>query len=123
MEDFLKKILPVPNEILAFRDEEEYKRFKKAKKKYEIAEFYAFTGKIIKDKRKELGISASSIASALDIAYNTYFRYENGNVSIPAENLFKIAKILNISLDETMELYNKLKKFPDNFNYFHKKKI
>lgn len=124
MEDFLKKLLPIPIlENLDLNNDKHYKEWQKRKSQYETIEFNNFIGKIIQDKRKELNIAPTDIAAALYITYNTYYSYETGKINIPPENLFKIAKILNISLDETMELYNKLKKYPDNFNYFHKKKI
>lgn len=101
MEDFLKKLLPVPKEMLDFRDDKDFKRFKRAMKNYETNEFNKFIGKIIKDKRKELDILPTDIAGALYITYSTYYNYESGNINIPPQNLFKIAKILNISLNKT----------------------
>ena len=94
---------------------EDYKRFKKARKNYETVEFNKFIGKIIRDKRKELNIAITDIASALSITYNTYYNYENGQINIPPENLFKIAKILNISLDDCKELYFSIKKYKESF--------
>ncbi|MCL4498336.1 MAG: helix-turn-helix domain-containing protein [Deltaproteobacteria bacterium] len=88
---------------------------KKAKKKYETVEFNNFIGKIIKDKRKELNIAPTDIAAALYITYNTYYSYETGKINIPPENLFKIAKILNISLDDCIKHYFNIKKYKDDF--------
>ena len=119
----LKKILPVPVEPLELKTGEDFKEWRKRIKDYEIVEFNNFIGKIIKDKRKELNIAPTNIASALSITYNTYYNYENGQINIPPQNLFKIAGFLNISLDECKELYFSLKRYKDNFDYFNKKKI
>ena len=102
---------------------EDYKRFKKAKKNYETIEFNNFIGKIIKDKRKELKISSTDIASVLYITYNAYNKYESGKANIPPENLFKITKILNISLDDCRELYFSIKKYEENYEEHFKQQI
>lgn len=101
--------------MLAFGNDEDYKRFKKAKKNYETIEFNNFIGEIIKNKRKELNISPADIALTLNITYNAYNQYENGRINIPPENLFKITKILNISLDECKEFYFNIKKYKESF--------
>ena len=124
MEEFLKKLLPVPVlQHLNLDNNKDFKKWQKIKKNYETVEFNNFIGKIIKDKRKELNISPTDIASALYIKYNTYYSYENGTINIPPENLFKIAKILDISLDECKKLYFSIKEYQDNFDYLNKKKI
>ena len=116
MEDFLKKLLPIPiTEDLDLNNNENLKKWRKIRKNYETVEFNNFIGKIIKDKRKELKISSTDIASVLYITYNAYNQYESGKSNIPPENLFKIAKILNISLDDCKELYFNIKKYKDNF--------
>jgi ribosome-binding protein aMBF1 (putative translation factor) len=120
IEDFLKKILPIPNDTLAFGNYEDYKQFKKAKKNYETIEFNNFIGKIIKDRRKELNISPTDIASTLNITYRTYYSYENATINIPPENLFKITKILDISLDDCRELYFNIKKYKEDFKHLKK---
>ncbi|MCL4322591.1 MAG: helix-turn-helix domain-containing protein [Deltaproteobacteria bacterium] len=102
-------------------NEKDFKKFRKIKRNYEIIEFNNFIGKIIKGKRKELNIAPTDIASALNITYSTYYSYENGVINIPPQNLFKITKILNISLDECREFYFGVKKYKDNFDYFNKK--
>lgn len=116
MEDFLKKLLPIPiTEDLDLNNNENLKKWRRIRKNYETVEFNNFIGKIIKDKRKELKISSADITSVLYITYNAYNKYESGKANIPPENLFKIAKILNISLDDCKELYFSIKKYQDNF--------
>ncbi len=83
------------------------------------------TGKRIQKRRKELSISADSLAEYLGVSRSTIFRYENGEIEkIPANLLSDIAKFLKTSeaflmgwADESqVEVSNiypiELKKFP-----------
>ena len=102
-----------------FKNDEEYKRFKKAKKnkdeilnflkkekiKYKSVEFSKLAGKFIKERRKELKISPIEIAKSLNISYRTYYKYENGQINIPLHTLFLITKNLNISFDLLIDKY------------------
>ena len=86
--------------------DEDYKEWRKIKN-YETVEFNNFIGKIIKDKRKELKVSPFIIAKSLKITYQTYNKYENGQINIPIHTLFLIADILNISFNSLIDKYYK----------------
>ena len=52
-------------------------------------------GQRIKQRRKQLNMSADSVASLLEISRSTVFRYENGRIrKVPADILEKLAEIL-----------------------------
>lgn len=52
-------------------------------------------GQRIKQRRKQLNMSADSVASLLEISRSTVFRYENGRIrKVPADILEKLAQIL-----------------------------
>ncbi|HID7484213.1 TPA: helix-turn-helix domain-containing protein [Morganella morganii] len=55
-------------------------------------------GHEIKKRRRELGYSVSKVALLLNISQQQYSRYERGNSKITAVLLYKISKILSISL-------------------------
>lgn len=53
------------------------------------------TGQRIKDRRKELGISAEKLAEKLNVSPATIYRYENGDIEkVPGERLGTIAEAL-----------------------------
>lgn len=53
------------------------------------------TGDRIKERRKQIGISADALAEHLGVSRSTIFRYENGDIEkVPANLLPGIAKIL-----------------------------
>ena len=53
-------------------------------------------GKRIKARRKELGISADSLAEILGVSRATVFRYENGDIEkLPADILGPVAEALH----------------------------
>lgn len=53
------------------------------------------TGEIIKNRRKELGMTADSLADALGLNRSTVFRYEKGDIEkVPAYLIPIIAKAL-----------------------------
>ena len=57
------------------------------------------TGELIKQRRKDLGISAEMIAEKLKVSPATIYRYENGAIQkIPLEKAKEISKILNIDI-------------------------
>lgn len=54
------------------------------------------TGQRMRDRRKELGISAEKVASLLGVSPATIYRYENGDIEkMPGSVLEPISKILN----------------------------
>lgn len=56
------------------------------------------TGKRMQERRKELGISADTLAEHLGVSRSTVFRYENGDIEkVPANLLSDIAKLLRTS--------------------------
>lgn len=58
----------------------------------------SITGKKIKERRKQLGISADMLAKYLGVSRSTIFRYENGDIEkIPANMLPDIARYLQTS--------------------------
>lgn len=53
------------------------------------------TGKRIKERRKQLGISADKVAELSGVSRSTIFRYENGDIDkVPGEAIEPIAKAL-----------------------------
>ena len=56
------------------------------------------TGERIRERRKELGISADVLANTLKVSRSTIFRYENGDIEkLPIDRLEPISKILHTS--------------------------
>lgn len=54
------------------------------------------TGEIMRQRRKELGLSAESIATALEVSPTTVYRYENGDIEkVPGDFLPKLASVLH----------------------------
>ena len=54
------------------------------------------TGDRIKNRRKELGISADKLAEALGVSRSTIFRYENGDIEkLPTDVLKPVAAALH----------------------------
>lgn len=55
----------------------------------------SITGQRIKERRKQLEISADDVANLLGVSRTTIFRYENGYIKkVPADILEKLAEIL-----------------------------
>ncbi len=53
-------------------------------------------GQRIKDRRKELGISAEYLAEKLDVSYTTIYRYESSSIEkIPVDKFDKLCKALS----------------------------
>lgn len=58
----------------------------------------ATTGERMKQRRKELDLSAEQVAQALNVSRATVYRYENGDIEkVPGELLAPLARILNVS--------------------------
>lgn len=75
------------------------------------------TGKRIKQRRKELGLSADKLAEDLGVSRSTIFRYEKGDIEkVPAESLQKIADTLQISPAYLMGWYDSCDKTIDEYN-------
>lgn len=56
------------------------------------------TGRRIKERRQELGLSAEELAAKVDISPATIYRYENGQIDgLPITKLLSICKVLNAS--------------------------
>ena len=53
------------------------------------------TGERLKFRRKEIGLSAESVAEQLGVSSATIYRYENGDIEkVPVDSLAVLAKIL-----------------------------
>lgn len=74
---------------------------------YDTVEFTKLVGKFIKARRKEFKISPFVLAKSLNITYQTYNKYENGQINIPLHTLFLITEKLNISFDSLIYKYYK----------------
>ena len=78
-------------------------------------------GERIREKRKELRISADELANLLGVSRSTIFRYENGDIEkVPIDTLLLISKVLNTTLIYIMGWENddnKLEKIGPN--HFH----
>ena len=74
---------------------------------YDTVEFTKLVGKFIKERRKEFKISPFDLAKSLNITYQTYNKYENGQINIPLHTLFLITEKLNISMDSLINKYHK----------------
>lgn len=56
------------------------------------------TGRRIKERRQELGLSAEELAAKVDISPATIYRYESGQIDgLPINKLLSICKVLNAS--------------------------
>lgn len=61
------------------------------------------TGELIRDRRKELGMTADSLAEIIGVSRSTVFRYENGFIEkIPISNLIPIARALHTTVGYLM---------------------
>ena len=61
------------------------------------------TGERIKERRKEIGISADVLAEAIGVSRSTVFRYENGFIEkMPMQTLEPIAKVLRTTVEFLM---------------------
>ena len=56
------------------------------------------TGRKIKERRLELGLSAEDLAAKVDISPATIYRYENGQIDgLPINKLLSICRVLDAS--------------------------
>lgn len=61
------------------------------------------TGELIRNRRKELGMTADSLAETIGVSRSTVFRYENGFIEkIPISNLVPIARALHTTVGYLM---------------------
>lgn len=61
------------------------------------------TGERIKARRKEIGISADTLADMIGVSRSTVFRYENGFIEkLPLNNLVPIARALSTTVGYLM---------------------
>lgn len=61
------------------------------------------TGERIRNRRKEIGITADELATAIGVSRSTMFRYENGYIEkMPMNNLVPIARTLRTTVGYLM---------------------
>ena len=73
------------------------------------------TGERIKQRRKELGMSAERVAEKLGISPATVYRYEKGDIEkLPGSFLEPLAKVLHTTPAYIMGWADSEKPFPDN---------
>lgn len=60
-------------------------------------------GKRIKELRKNTGLSQENFALLIDMDRTYYSAIENGKHNVTIQNLYKIAKGLNISLSDLLK--------------------
>lgn len=61
------------------------------------------TGERIKDRRKELGMTADKLAQKIGVSRSTIFRYENGFIEkLPINSLVPIARALSTTVGALM---------------------
>lgn len=75
------------------------------------------TGERMKQRRKEIGLSAEKVAERLGVSPATIYRYEKGDIEkVPGDSLAEIAKILRttptylMGWDEEKEVERSLEK-------------
>ncbi len=61
-------------------------------------------GKYLRSLRKSHGYTQEFVASKLNIIHQTYSHYETGRISPPADSLYLLAKLYNISADQLLYL-------------------
>lgn len=59
-----------------------------------------FVGSKIKEYRKKLGINQTELGKKLGVKQNTVAGYEKGEWEVSYDNLFKLADIFEISIDD-----------------------
>ena len=61
------------------------------------------TGERIRQRRKDLGMTADALAEAIGVSRSTMFRYENGYIEkMPMNNLVPIARALHTTVGYLM---------------------
>ncbi len=59
-------------------------------------------GRFIANKRKEVGLTQQQIAETLNISYQAISKWENGLAYPNIELLYKLAHLLDVSVDELL---------------------
>ena len=62
-----------------------------------------FSGKKIKEKRKEMGLSQEQLGELIGVTKVAVWGYENGTKTPKIENFLKIMEVLNLTPDELLE--------------------
>ena len=71
---------------------------KRSKKR--ATSFDRHIGKRLRAKRSELGVSQTTLADAVGIAFQQVQKYENGTNRISAGRLWEVAKFLKVPIQE-----------------------
>ena len=71
-------------------------------------DFKAF-GKRVREARKKRNLKVAQVAEALFVAKNTAYAWEEGKAVPSLETAFKLAKLLNVSVDYLLGLPEKKK--------------
>ncbi len=58
-----------------------------------------FVGNRIKESRKDKGMTQKEVAALLRMTQQQYSRFENGVFELDYENLVKVSKLFEVSLD------------------------
>ena len=66
----------------------------------------------IREIREDNSLTQQKIADLLHIGQRTYADYECGKTRIPVDNLIKLAKFYNVSMDYISGVSNVKKEFP-----------
>lgn len=75
----------------------------------------SITGERIKERRKQLEMSADDVAAELGVSRSTIFRYENGQIEkVPANVLEKLAVILKTTPAYLMGWQDDCFEYPDS---------
>lgn len=60
-------------------------------------------GRIIRERRKELGLSQEQLSEKIGVSYQQIQRYENGGSMLNVENVQRVAMALSISVSQFFE--------------------
>lgn len=66
-------------------------------------------GEIIRNKRKEMGITLEELSTQTGISFVTLGKYENEKVLPTVVNLYKVCTSLDLNFDQMNDLLNKTK--------------
>ncbi|MDD9340459.1 helix-turn-helix domain-containing protein [Providencia heimbachae] len=69
-------------------------------------DIHSIIGIKIKNRRKELGLSGTNLASKLNLSQQQISRYENGVNKIPINHLMDIAAVLNCPIEWFFQDYS-----------------
>ena len=79
-------------------------------KRYHVLEVTLVHFRRIKDLREDNDKTQTEIAEILNMKYQQYARYENGEREIPVHHLITLAKYYNVSIDYLCGLIDTPKK-------------